>query len=143
MPLAHPSPGSEVLFMNTIAFPTSCDIYLEVEGKKVAVVQSYTAQSTRKSINVEAFGETDPVATIGGGDSHTITLTRLYATDEAIADGICFHDLDDFSLVVVKPGRRVIYSGCRWSSISESGELGAMVLEKVTLIAAKRVEVAG
>ena len=26
-------------------------------------------------------------------------LTRLYATDEAISDGINFHDLEDFSLV--------------------------------------------
>ena len=127
--------------MNTVGFPTSCDIYLEVDGKKVAVVQSYTAKSTRSSIPVQAFGETDPVGTIGGSDSHTVELTRLYATDEAISDGIRFHDLDDFSLVICKPDRKIIYSGCRWSSISESGELGAMVLEKVTLIAAKRMEV--
>lgn len=128
--------------MNTTGFPTSCDIYLEVEGKKVAVVQSYTAKSTRKSINVEAFGESDPVATIGGGDTHTVELSRLYATDSAISDGIRFHELDDFSLVIVKPGRKIIYSGCRWSSIQESGQLGSMVLEKVQLIAARRVEVA-
>ena len=127
--------------MNTVGFPTSCDIYLEVDGKKVAVVQSYTAKSTRSSIPVQAFGETDPVGTIGGSDSHTVELTRLYATDEAISDGIRFHDLDDFSLVICKPDRKIIYSGCRWSTISESGELGAMVLEKVTLIAAKRMEV--
>lgn len=128
--------------MNTTGFPTSCDIYLEVEGKKVAVVQSYTAKSTRKSITVEAFGEKDPVATIGGGDTHTVELSRLYATDSAISDGIRFHELDDFSLVIVKPGRKIIYSGCRWSAIQESGQLGAMVLEKVQLIAARRVEVA-
>lgn len=128
--------------MNTTGFPTSCDIYLEVEGKKVAVVQSYTAKSTRKSINVEAFGESDPVATIGGGDTHTVELSRLYATDSAISDGIRFHELDDFSLVIVKPGRKIIYSGCRWSAIQESSQLGAMVLEKVQLIAARRVEVA-
>ena len=29
--------------------PTSRDIYLEVNGKKVAVVQGYTAQTTRSS----------------------------------------------------------------------------------------------
>lgn len=44
--------------------PTSSDIYLEVDGKKVAVVQSYTAQSTKSSTTVEAFGEREPVATI-------------------------------------------------------------------------------
>ena len=29
--------------MEVTGFPTSCDIYLELEGKKVAVVQSYSA----------------------------------------------------------------------------------------------------
>ena len=43
--------------MNISGFPTSSDIYLEVDGKKVAVVQSYTARSSRTSQTVEAFGE--------------------------------------------------------------------------------------
>ena len=87
-------------------FPTSSDIYLEVEGKKVAVVQSYSA------------------------------------TDEAIRDGLDFYGLEDFSLVIVKPDRRIIYSGCQWSSIGEVGTLGAMVVEKITVVAAKRIETA-
>ena len=40
--------------------------HLEVDGKKVAVVQSYTAKSSRTSQTVEAFGEDEPVATIPG-----------------------------------------------------------------------------
>ena len=32
--------------------PTSRDIYLEVDGRKVAVVQSYTAQTTKSSTTV-------------------------------------------------------------------------------------------
>ena len=123
-------------------FPTSSDIYLEIEGKKVAVVQSYAAKTTRSSQNVEAFGEEEPVATIPGPRSHVIELTRLYATDEAIRDGINFHDLTDFSLVICKPDRKIIYSGCQWSSIGETGELGAMVVEKVTVVAARRIETA-
>ena len=127
--------------MNIEGFPTSSDIYLEIDGKKVAVVQSYAAKSTRTSSTVEAFGEQEPVATIPGTDSHVIELTRLYATDDAIRDGIRFHDLADFSLVICKPDRRIIYSGCQWSSIQESGALGAMVIEKITVTAAKRMEV--
>lgn len=123
-------------------FPTSSDIYLEIEGKKVAVVQSYTAKTTRSSQNVEAFGEDEPVATIPGPRSHVIELTRLYATDEAIRDGINFHDLTDFSLVICKPDRKIIYSGCQWSSIDETGALGAMVVEKITVVATKRIETA-
>lgn len=126
--------------MNVSGFPTSSDIYLEVEGKKVAVVQSYTAKSTKTSRTVEAFGEDQPVATIPGQKNHVVELTRLYATDEALSDGIRFHDLEDFSLVICKPDRKVIYSGCQWSAIGEEGTLGDMVLEKVTIVAAKRLE---
>ena len=71
-----------------------------------------------------------------------LELTRLYATDEAIRDGINFHDLADFNLVICKPDRKVIYSGCQWSAIGETGALGAMVVEKITVVAAKRLETA-
>ena len=81
--------------MVTKGIPTSSDIYLEVNGRKVAVVQSYTAQSSRTSTQVEAFGEAEPVATIPGQTRHQLELTRIYATDEAMADGIRFHDLED------------------------------------------------
>ena len=126
--------------MKISGFPTSSDIYLEIDGKKVAVVQSYTAKTTRSSQSVEAFGEEEPVATIPGPRTHVLELTRLYATDEAIRDGIRFHDLEDFSLVICKPDRKIIYSGCQWSAIDEEGALGDMVLEKVTIVAAKRLE---
>ena len=128
--------------MNITGFPTSSDIYLEVDGKKVAVVQSYTARTSRSSRNVEAFGEDEPVATIPGPRNHVLELTRLYATDEAIRDGINFHDLEDFSLVICKPDRKIIYSGCQWSDIDENGQLGAMVVEKITIVAARRIETA-
>ena len=126
--------------MVTKGIPTSSDIYLEVNGRKVAVVQSYSAQSSRTSTQVEAFGEREPVATIPGQTRHQLELTRIYATDEAMADGIRFHDLEDFSLVICKPDRRVIYSGCQWSKIGETGTLGTSVLEKITLVAARRME---
>ena len=124
---------------NTV-LPLSSDIYLEVDGKKVAVVQSYTAKSSRTSQTVEAFGEDEPVATIPGQRTHVLELTRLYATDEAIRDGIDFYGLSGFSLVICKPDRKVIYSGCEWSGIQEDGELNATVAERVTLTAARRIE---
>lgn len=126
--------------MGATLIPTSSDIYLEVNGKKVAVVQSYTAQSTKTSTTVEAFGEKEPVATLPGQTKHVLELTRIYATDEALADGIDFYGLEDFSLVICKPDRRVIYSACQWSKIGESGILGASVVEKVTVVAGKRIE---
>ena len=123
-------------------YPTSSDIYLELEGRKVAVVQSYTARASKSSKNVEAFGESEPVATLAGQRKYVLELTRLYATDDAVSDGINFYDLSDFSLVICKPDRKVIYSGCEWSEIQEEGQLNAMVAEQVSVIAAKRIEVA-
>lgn len=126
--------------MSIAGFPTSSDIYLEVDGVRVAVVQSYRAKTTKSSMAVEAFGEKEPVATIPGQAAHVVELTRLYATDEAIRDGIDFYKLSGFSLVICKPDRKVIYSDCQWSDIQESADLGGMVLEKVTLMASRRIE---
>ena len=126
--------------MEVKGFPTSSDIYLELDGKKVAVVQSYTARATKSSQSVEAFGESEPVATIEGQKKYTLELTRLYATDDAVSDGINFYDLRDFSLVICKPDRKIIYSGCEWITIHEEGQLNAMVAEKITVVASKRIE---
>ena len=126
--------------MEVSGFPTSADIYLELDGQKVAVVQSYSAKATKTSQAIEAFGESEPVATMSGQRKYTLELTRLYATDDALNDGISFYDLNDFSLVICKPDRKVIYSGCQWSAISEEGELNAMVAEKVVITASKRLE---
>ena len=126
--------------MSIAGFPTSSDIYLEVDGTKVAVVQSYSAKATKSSKAVEAFGEAEPVATVPGQTVHTLELKRLYATDEAIRDGIDFYSLSGFSLVICKPDRKVIYSDCQWSKIDEVGTLGDMVMETVTIVATTRIE---
>ena len=128
--------------MEVTGFPTSCDIYLELEGRKVAVVQSYTAKASKSSKCVEAFGEEEPVATVQGPQNYVIQLTRLYATDQAIADGLNFYEMKNFSLVICKPDRKVIYSDCQWSDIQEDAQLGKLVVEKLTLVAKSRMETA-
>ena len=120
--------------------PTSADIYLEINGRRIAVVQSYSVTTTRSSRVVEAFGQEEPVATIAGANQYIIELSRLYATDEAIADGLNFHELADFSLVICKPDRQIIFSGCQWARIDENATLGDAVLEKVRITASQRVE---
>lgn len=126
--------------MGVSGFPTSSDIYLEADGKKIAVVQGYRAVSKRSEKIVEAFGEAEPVAAVAAQRTYRVELTRLYATDDAVSDGINFHTLSDFSLVIVKPDRRIVYTGCEWSEIAETGELSELVAEKVTLSARHRVE---
>ena len=66
--------------MATNRIPTSADIYLEVNGSRVAVVQSYKVTATRSSKAIYAFGQEAPVATIRGQGKYTLELTRIYAT---------------------------------------------------------------
>ena len=127
--------------MVKVMFPTSQDIYIEVNGKKLAVVESYKARSTRESRYMEAFGENQPVGTIPGRIRHVVQLSRVYACEDAVSDGVCFYDLTDFNVVVVKPDRRIVYSQCEWYDISEAAELNDTVLENVSLLAGKRMEI--
>lgn len=119
--------------------PTTADIYLELNGVKIAVVQSYRALTSRTGKAVRAFGQSEPVATIYGAEEYTLELTRLYATDVAIRDGIDFFSLKDFDLVVCKPDRNIIYTGCQWVDLEESAQVGGTVMEKVTVTAARRL----
>ncbi len=121
-----------------ITFPTSRDIYIEVDGRRLAAAQSYKAKSTQDSRSVEAFGSSEPVGTVGGKVRHLLELTRVRLLDPAGQD---FYGLDDFNVVIVKPNRKIIYSGCRWLSIDETVNLGDLVYETLSLVACRRLEV--
>lgn len=121
-------------------FPTSADISIEINGRKLAVAQQYKAQTTRESRYVEAFGSTEPVGTVGGRVKHVLELTRVCALAEAVGDGIDFHGLSGFNVVIQKPDRRIIYSGCEWATIDETASLGNVVMESVSIVASRRME---
>ena len=126
--------------MATITFPTGCDISIEVNGQRLAVAQSYKARTAKESRYVEAFGSREPVGAVDGRVKHLLELTRVCVTGAALRERVDFYALTDFNVVIAKPDRRVIYSGCQWSSIQESASIGSMVLEKVTLVASRRIE---
>lgn len=123
-------------------FPTGKDIYIEVDGKKLAVVESYKARSSRESSYIEAFGQSEPVATIPGKTKHYIELSRVYACNTGLDDSVNFFELTDFNLVVVKPDKKIVYSGCEWLNLTETAGINDTLLEGVSLIAARRMEIA-
>ena len=47
--------------MNIGGFPTSSDIYIEVDGRRLAVAQGYKVKAARENQYVEAFGCAEPV----------------------------------------------------------------------------------
>ena len=99
-----------------IVFPTSSDIYLEQDGEKIATVQSYMASK--------------------GDDGYQIRLSRVYMIDVRRP----LYSLGNFSLVVEKPGGIIVYTGCRWKSITEEGTLDSMICETADIIAESREE---
>lgn len=126
--------------MSILSFPTSKDIYIEINGKKLAIAQGYKARTTRESRYVEAFGSVEPVGTVGGRVKHLLELSRVYVSGQVNAEHLSFHELSGFNVVIVKPDRKIIYSGCEWADISESASLNEVMLESVSIVASKRME---
>lgn len=120
---------------------TTDDISISIDNTVVAVVQSYKVLTTRSAKAIQAFGHSAPVGTIHGAENYTLELSRIYATETAVRDGLNFYDLKDFTLNIRKPDRTISYSGCQWVSLEESAEVGGVVLERVTVTAGSRVEV--
>ncbi len=78
--------------MSIAGFSTSSDIYLEVNGVKAAVVQSYTARASKTSRAVEAFGEEEPVATVPGQSvPGGVCLYGSPRAEPDLADGQHYH----------------------------------------------------
>lgn len=121
---------------------TSDDIFFELNGKKIAGVESYSTKYTNDIKPVDVFGQNTPVGYTIGSKKHSIDISRVYLEDTAIADGINFYNITDFdfNFVIVKNGKRVVYKNCVISDISEDGSLKDKVAEKITLMALDRIE---
>lgn len=126
--------------MGFIPFTTSRDIYIEINGQKIAAAQSYQAKSTKESRYVEAFGSAEPVGTVGDRVRHVLELTRVAVHSPSVSSPD-FHTASDFNIVITLPDRKITYSGCQWSSISEAVPSDDLVYETLTAVASTRTEV--
>lgn len=124
-----------------VAITTSNDIFIEVNGNRIAGVQSYSTRYTNDVKPVDAFGQATPIGYTLGKKSYSLDLTKVYLEDTAIADGIDFYTLSDgdFDVVIIKNGKRTVFKNCIVSSISEDGNLNDKVQEKMSITALNRV----
>lgn len=124
-----------------VQITTSNDIWLELNGQRIAGVQSYSTKYTNDVKTVDAFGQDIPIGWTRGKKAYSLDLTKVYLEDTAIADGIDFYSLSDgdFDLVIVKNGKRIVYKNCIVASISEDGNLNDKVQEKMSLTAHNRI----
>lgn len=117
--------------------PTGRDIYIEIDGNRVAVVQSYQCYTQKQSQSVEAFGQVDPVATVAGKVTYQIKLKKVLPI--GATSTLDVYSLSDFILTLVKPDERVVYSGCQWESITESGDVSTPCYEEISVLATRRM----
>lgn len=119
---------------------TSNDIFIEISGKRIAGVQSYSTKYNKDTKPVDVFGQDVPIGYIQGKKKHTLDLSRVYLEDTAVNDGVDFYDLADnqFNVVIIKNGQRITYSDCIVTDINEDGSLNDKVVEKMTISALTR-----
>jgi len=120
---------------------TSDDIFFEIDGKKIAGVESYSTKYTNDVKLHDSFGQTTPIGYSNGSRKYSVELSRIYLEDTAINDGIDFYSLANFdwNFVVVKGGKRTVYKTCIITDISEDGALKDKVTEKMSIMALDRV----
>jgi hypothetical protein len=125
--------------MATVKIPTSRDIYLEVDGKKIAVVQSISVRTERETKTIEAFGSEYPVASVGGKINHSLELKKVVPIQDDHLSSVDFYSLSNFTVMIVKPDCRIVYSGCEWSSIGEKIDLNSPCIETISAVSTKRM----
>ena len=119
---------------------TSNDIFIEISGKRIAGVQSYSTKYNKDTKPVDVFGQDVPIGYIQGKKKHTLDLSRVYLEDTAVNDGVDFYGLADsqFNVVIIKNGQRITYSDCIVTDVNEDGSLNDKVVEKMTISALTR-----
>lgn len=121
-----------------INFPTSKDIYIEVKGKKLAAVSGYKIKSTCEKKYIRSFWNSESIGILPGNVVHEIQLSRIYIYNNEINNYQDFFELSNFNLVLMKPGKKVVYSGCKWIQISESVNSQNIIIEDAILISKNR-----
>lgn len=124
----------------SVLLPSSKDIFFEIDKRKVAIVQNYSTSYTKEDREVDSFGEEEVIGYTNGKKKYSIRITKAYVTDAALKDGINFYNIDNFEFVIVKPDRRVVYSGCSIQQVDEEGSLNDIIAENITIRAARRRE---
>jgi len=122
---------------------TSDDIFIELNGKRIAGIQNYSTSFDNDTKIHDAFGSSTPVGWSKGVKRYTVDLSRIYLEDTAIKDGIDFHDLADsgFNIVIIKGSKeRITYKDCSIKTINENGDLKDKVLESISVQALDRVK---
>ncbi|MBW7572717.1 hypothetical protein [Caproiciproducens faecalis] len=121
--------------LKVLAADADREVYLEADGERVAVADSYTVKCVQQSRTVSAWGEQDAVSTAPGRISYELTVQNVRSQS-----GTDLCALSGFSLIAAGSAGRVVYSGCRWKNITAEGGAGNTPRQSMELVAAARTQ---
>ena len=121
--------------LKALAPDSDTEISLEAQGVRIALAESYTEKAVQDVRPVSAWGEQLPAAVAAGAVRYELALQNVRA-----AEGADLYAAADFTVTVASPGKRIVYSGCRWKTLAVAGGRGERALRSMELLAAAREE---
>ena len=120
-----------------VLLPKKQQIWVEVNGERLATAQSLKCTSVKNRKAVYAFGQAEPVAWLERPTVYRVELSRLACT--AKTSQMTLHKLSGFHLVTVQDGVPVVYTGCEWEELEEAQSTAEPIwMERAVLLAAQR-----
>lgn len=119
--------------------PQKQQVWIELNGKRLATAQSLKCTSVRNRKAVFAFGEAEPVAWLERPSTYRLELKQLSISVPGMLR-TSLHELTDFRLVTMQDGKQVLYTGCEWAELEEQNEPESLVpIEHAVIVAARRI----
>lgn len=118
-------------------FPAPPAVVIRIGDTVLAHAAGYSVKATQACFPVESFGSLLPTAIVPGSLRFSVQLTRLLWEESAVD----FYTLGNFCVDITRCGRKITFSGCHWSAITENCE-NTLLWEKATLTALARTEAA-
>ena len=113
-----------------ISLLSSDDVHIEINGIKVAGIQSYKiiSKNNLKNSSFNPAPDEQPFF---------ITFSKIQTLNNNLP--FEFSALSDFNLAIVKPKHQIIFCGCNWVNITESTSLEKPTIQHFALSATQKI----
>lgn len=112
-----------------ISLSSSDDAHIEINGIKIAAIQSYKiiSRNNLKSFSFSQANDEKPFF---------VTFSKIQTLNSNL--NFEFSVLSDFNLAIVKPKHQIIFCGCNWVNITESTSLEKPTIQYFSLSATQK-----
>lgn len=124
--------------MKKLSLLSPKDIYIEINGVRVAGVKNYRVNITRDVYKIYSFKELQPVKIIPLSTSFNIELSKISLLEHITKSD--FLNLSNFNLIIAKPKVHLIFSDCNWTFFSETIDSDNSVIKSLSLVSTKRIK---